>query len=97
MFLTHKTFLRKLSDHKLCHSTSKPIDDVEDTFKSFMTFDITSRGLVFRVVVGNQIVVLPIEANTLNPQESSQPLSQANHTKPPKKQSHIPPNVESIS
>ena len=92
MFLTHKTFLRKLSDHKLCHSTSKPIDDVEDTFKSFMTFDITSRGSKQK-----QIVVLPTEANTLNPQESSQPLSQANHTKPPKKQSHIPPNVESIS
>ena len=33
--------------------------DGEDTLKSFMAFDITSRGLVFRVVVGSQIVVPP--------------------------------------
>ena len=46
-----------MSDCELCHSTSKPIGDEEDILKSFMTFDITSRGPVFRVVVGNQIVV----------------------------------------
>ena len=44
-------------NHELCHSTSKPIGDEEDTFKSFMTFDIMSREPIFRVVVGNQIVV----------------------------------------
>ena len=33
--------------------------DEEDTLNSFMAFDITSRGLVFRVVVGSQIVVPP--------------------------------------
>ena len=33
--------------------------DEEDTLNFFMAFDITSRGLVFRVVVGSQIVVPP--------------------------------------
>ena len=46
-----------MSDCELCHSTSKPIGDEEDILKSFMTFDITSREPVFRVVVRNQIVV----------------------------------------
>ena len=41
----------------MCHSTSKPIDDEEDTLKSFMAFNITPHGLIFRVVVGSQIVV----------------------------------------
>ena len=41
----------------LCHSTSKSIDDEEDTLTSFMVFDITSRGPIFEVVVGSQIVV----------------------------------------
>ena len=48
-----------LSNCKLWHFTSKPIDDEEDIFKSFMAFDITPCGPVFRVVVGSQIVVLP--------------------------------------
>ena len=48
-----------LSNRKLLHFTSKPIDDEEDILKSFMAFDITPRGPVFRVVVGSQIVVLP--------------------------------------
>ena len=49
-----------LSDRELCHSTSKPISDKEETLKSFMVFDITSRRPIFRVVVGtlgSQIVV----------------------------------------
>ena len=46
-----------LSDRELCHSTSKPIDDEEDTLKSFMTFDITPHGPVFRMIVGSRIVV----------------------------------------
>ena len=46
-----------LSNRELCHSTSKPIDDEEDTFKSFMKFDITPRGSVFRMIVGSRIVV----------------------------------------
>ena len=46
-----------MSDCELCHSNSKPIGDEKDILKSFMTFDITSREPVFRVVVGNQIVV----------------------------------------
>ena len=46
-----------MSDHELCHSTSKPISDEEDALKSFMAFNITSREPVFRVVVGSQIVV----------------------------------------
>ena len=49
-----------LSNCELCHSTLKPIGDVEDTLKSFMTFNITSCGPVFRVIVGSQIVVPPI-------------------------------------
>ena len=81
MFLTHKTFLRKLSNHELCHSTSKPIGNEENILKSFMVFDITPCKPVFRVVVGSQIVIPPIEANTFNPQETSQPHSQANHAK----------------
>ena len=48
-----------MSDCELFYSTSKPIGDEEDTVKSFMAFDITHRGPVFRVVVGSQIVVLP--------------------------------------
>ena len=39
-------------DYELCHFTSKPIGDEEDTLKSFMAFDITPRESVFRVVVG---------------------------------------------
>ena len=50
-------FLYILSDRKLCHSTSKPIDDEDDTLKSFMVFNITPRKPVFRVIVGSQIVV----------------------------------------
>ena len=50
--------INNLTDHELCHSTLKPIGDEQDTLKSFMTFDITSCGSVFRVVVGSQIVVL---------------------------------------
>ena len=46
-----------LSGREMCHSTSKPIGDEEDTLKSFMAFNITPRGLIFRVVVGSQIVV----------------------------------------
>ena len=48
-----------LSDHELCHSTSKPIGDEEDTLKSFMAFNATLQGPIFRVVVGSQIVVPP--------------------------------------
>ena len=46
-----------MSDRELCHFTSKPISDEEDTLKSFMGFDITPRGSAFRVIVGSQIVV----------------------------------------
>ena len=46
-----------MSNRELCHSTSKPISDEEDTLKSFMAFDIKPHGLVFRVVVGSEIVV----------------------------------------
>ena len=52
-------FWYHLSDRELCHSTSKLISDEEDTLKSFMAFDITPHGLVFRVVVGSQNVVPP--------------------------------------
>ena len=45
------------SDHELCHSTSKPIGDEEDTLKFFMTFDFTPCEPIFKVVVGSQIVV----------------------------------------
>ena len=48
-----------LSDRELCHSPSKPIGDEEGILKSFIAFDITSHGLVFRVVVGSQIMVPP--------------------------------------
>ena len=47
-------------DRELCHSTSKPIGDKKDTLKSFMTFDVTPCGPVFRVVVDSQIVAPPI-------------------------------------
>ena len=46
-----------MSDHELCHSTSKPIGDKKDTLKFFMTFGITPCVPVFRVVVESQIVV----------------------------------------
>ena len=42
---------------ELCHSISKPINDEEDTFKSFMAFNITLREPLFRIIVGSQIVV----------------------------------------
>ena len=48
-----------LLDHELCYCTSKLIGNEEDILKSFMAFDITPRGSIFRVVVGSQIVVLP--------------------------------------
>ena len=48
-----------LSDHELCHSTSKPIGDEEDTLKSFMAFNATLQGPIFRVVVESQIVTPP--------------------------------------
>ena len=44
-----------LSDRELCHSSSKPISDKEDTLKSSMAFDITPLGPIFRVIVGSQI------------------------------------------
>ena len=50
-----------MSDHKLCHSTLKPIGDKEDLLKSFIVFNITSRKPIFRVVAGSQIVVFPID------------------------------------
>ena len=40
-------------DRELCHSTSKPIGDEKDTLKSFMAFNITPHGLVFRMVIGS--------------------------------------------
>ena len=45
-----------LSDRGLCHFTSKPIGEDEGTFKSFMAFNITQHGPVFKVVVRSQIV-----------------------------------------
>ena len=51
--------LYHLLDRELCHSTSKPIGEEEDTLKSFMAFDIIPRGLIFRVAVESQIVVPP--------------------------------------
>ena len=50
-----------MSDHKLCHSTLKPIGNEEDSLKSFMTFNITSRKPIFRMVVGSQTVISPID------------------------------------
>ena len=47
----------KVSDHELCHSTSKPIGDEKNTLKSIMAFKITPRGLFFRVVVESEIVI----------------------------------------
>jgi len=47
-----------MSNRELCHSTSKSIGDEENTLKSFMAFDITPHGPIFRVVIGSQIVVL---------------------------------------
>ena len=44
-------------DCKLCHSTSKSIDDEEDTLKPFMTFSITPCESIFRVIVDGQIMV----------------------------------------
>ena len=35
----------------------KLIDDEEDTLNSFMVFNITLRGSVFKVIAGSQIVV----------------------------------------
>ena len=46
-----------LLDHELCHCTSKPTGNENDTLKSFMAFDNTSCEPVFRVVVGSRIVV----------------------------------------
>ena len=46
-----------LSNRELYHSTSKPINDEEDTLKSFMKFDIMPWGPVFRMIVGSRIVV----------------------------------------
>ena len=51
-----------LLDYELCHSTSKLIVDEEDTFKSFMAFDITLCRPIFKVVVGSQIVVPPTDS-----------------------------------
>ena len=51
------TWCYRVSDYELCHSTSKPISDEEGRLKSFMAFDITPRGPIFRVVVGSQIVI----------------------------------------
>jgi len=42
-----------LSDHELCHCTSKPIGNEKDTLKSFMAFNNTSCEPIFRVVVGS--------------------------------------------
>ena len=55
-----------LSDHELCHSTSKPIGDKEDTLKSFMAFDIISCRPIYGVVVGSQIVVPPEVVATMS-------------------------------
>ena len=43
-------------DHGLCYSTSKPIGDEEHTLNSFMAFNITAHGPVFRAVVESWIV-----------------------------------------
>ena len=48
-----KAIFLVVSDHELCHSISKPIGDEKNTLKSFMAFDITQCGPVFRVVVGS--------------------------------------------
>ena len=50
-------FWYHLSNRKLCHSISKPIDDEENTLKSFMAFEITPREPIFWVVVGSQILI----------------------------------------
>ena len=55
-----------LLDHELCHSTSKPIGDKEDTLKSFMAFDIISCRPIYGVVVGSQIVVPPEVVATMS-------------------------------
>ena len=55
-----------LLDHELCHSTSKPISDKEDTLKSFMAFDIISCRPIYGVVVGSQIVVPPEVVATMS-------------------------------
>ena len=48
-----------LLDRMLYHSTSKLIDDEEDTLKLFMVVNITSYLFVLRAIVGNWIVVSP--------------------------------------
>ena len=73
-----------MSDSELCHSTSKPIDDEENTLKSFMTFDITTRRPIFKVVVGSQIVVLP----TIPPSYLSTKKNSLLHNNTPVTQTH---------
>ena len=48
-----KVWIYNFSDCELCYSTSKPIGDEKDTLKSFMAFEITLRGPVFKVIVGS--------------------------------------------
>ena len=50
-FYNIQTASKNLLDRELCHSTSKPIGDEEDIFKSFMGFDVTPRRPIFKVVV----------------------------------------------
>ena len=42
-----------------CHSISKLIGDKKDTLKSFITFNIVPRELIFQAVEESQIVVPP--------------------------------------
>ena len=46
-----------MSNRELCHSTSKPISDEENTLKYFMAFNITPHESIFRAIVDGQIVV----------------------------------------
>ena len=51
-----------LGSDTICRTVSYAISSqnqlvMRKTLKSFMAFDITPRGLIFRVVVGSQIVI----------------------------------------
>ena len=51
-----------LGSNTICQTVSFAISSqnqlvMRKTLKSFMVFDITPRGLIFRVVVGSQIII----------------------------------------
>lgn len=53
--------ISSMSDHELYHYTVKPIGDEEDTFQSFIAFDIIPCKFIFRAAVRSRILVPPIQ------------------------------------